>query len=315
MPREIGPEWEYFGGSDGLVSETCNGKTKYFWRCQYCNFALGGKHFQNEKACIHLSGDPQLRNGQISVVCSSAPQDVKLQFGELVRSKRKEKEENRMRQKRKSALLNSKVVTNVKQSKLRLSPAKLGDNQVDEAWATAFFALDIPANKISHTLFREAIAATQRSRVGYVCSMYVTCKQRVLTWTKLKLLLICYARYKGPDRHKLFGKILDSLHSKCTVEQKAFLDRRSGYGRAMTGDGATILGTKFMNFLCHEYGKGAMLCSIKDCTPRLQEVGAIEATYIAHNMLEAIRFVFRLIFLMHSLSLSEYITVMYATSP
>ena len=58
----------------------------------------------------------------------------------------------------------------------------------------------------------------------------------------------------------------------------------------MTGDGATILGTKFMNFLCHEYGKGAMLCSIKDCTPRLQEVGAIEATYIAHNMLEAIRF-------------------------
>ena len=73
------------------------------------------------------------------------------------------------------------------------------------------------------------------------------------------------------------------------MEQAAFLKDNAGYGRAMTGDGATIMGTKFINFLVHEHGKGVMLCKIKDCTPRLKEVGAIEATFIAKHMVECIR--------------------------
>ena len=103
------------------------------------------------------------------------------------------------------------------------------------------------------------------------------------------LLIVC--SYKGPDRHKLFGKILDDLHGKCIVEQRKFLEQRTGYGRALTGDGATILGTKFINFLVHEFGKGVMLCRVKDCTQRLQEVGAVQATFIAHEMINALRYV------------------------
>lgn len=102
---------------------------------------------------------------------------------------------------------------------------------------------------------------------------------------------MCYAlSYKPPHRHKLFGPILEGLYARCLHEQRSFLEQKTGYGRALTGDGATILGTKFINFLVHEFGKGVMLCRIKDCTGRLQEVGTIQATFIAHEMIAAIRY-------------------------
>ena len=90
---------------------------------------------------------------------------------------------------------------------------------------------------------------------------------------------------------------MNRLFEKYVQEQKAFLDDRKGFGRAVTGDGATIMGTKYLNFLVHEFGKGVMLLSIHDCTERLQEAGTIEATYIALKLIEAIRsfFTFRLI--------------------
>lgn len=56
------------------------------------------------------------------------------------------------------------------------------------------------------------------------------------------------------------------------------------------GDGVTVMGTKFINFLCYELGKGSMLCKIRDCTARLAEVGTLEATYIAHEMMTSIRY-------------------------
>ena len=73
------------------------------------------------------------------------------------------------------------------------------------------------------------------------------------------------------------------------LEQAQFLQQKIDYGRALTGDGATILGTKFINFLVHEFGKGCMLCRVKDCTTRLQEVGAIETSFIVHEMKNVIR--------------------------
>ena len=85
------------------------------------------------------------------------------------------------------------------------------------------------------------------------------------------------------------GVILEDLYQKYALEQREFFKSRNGYGRAVTGDGVTIMGTKFINFLCHELGKGAMLCRIRDCTARLLEVGAVEATYIAHEFILAIR--------------------------
>ena len=54
--------------------------------------------------------------------------------------------------------------------------------------------------------------------------------------------------------------------------------------RAPTDDGATILGTKFINFfLVHEHEKGVMFCKIKDCIDRLREVGLIEATHARND--------------------------------
>lgn len=74
-------------------------------------------------------------------------------------------------------------------------------------------------------------------------------------------------------------------------EQEVFLNDRKGFGRAVTGDASTIMGTKYINFLVHEFGKGVMLLGIHDCTERLQEAGTIDAAYIAHKMISAIRFV------------------------
>ena len=51
------------------------------------------------------------------------------------------------------------------------------------------------------------------------------------------------------------------------------------------------MGTKFINFLCYELGKGSMLCRIRDCTKRLEEVGTVEATYIAHEMIASVRLI------------------------
>ena len=102
-------------------------------------------------------------------------------------------------------------------------------------------------------------------------------------------------RYKPPSRQKLSGPILDRIYDSLLLKQRAFLEQRTGYGRAITGDGATIQGTKYLNFLCHEYTKGAMLCGITDCTGRLTTVGTVQATFIAHNLMGAARYVFNIV--------------------
>ena len=91
MPRSLGPERAHFGGEGGLVTETSLGRTRYFWRCAYCNWEMGGKNFQNNKARIHLSGDPKLRNGLVSSVCTAAPDNIKQQFSAIERLKRDNK--------------------------------------------------------------------------------------------------------------------------------------------------------------------------------------------------------------------------------
>ena len=75
----------------------------------------------------------------------------------------------------------------------------------------------------------------------------------------------------------------------CVQEQAEFLQTGSAdYGRALTGDGATILGTKFINFLVHELGKGVMIVNLKNCTERLEEVGTIDSKFIAHELMKAL---------------------------
>jgi len=86
MPRKLGPERSHF---DGPIQETqSNGSSRYFWRCNYCKYEIGGQTFQNRKARIHLSGDLKLRNGIVANVCERAPEEIKEQFGALVAAKR-----------------------------------------------------------------------------------------------------------------------------------------------------------------------------------------------------------------------------------
>ena len=150
-----------------LNSTHCNvGVTKHYWRCEFCDYILGGKSFQNAKARIHLSGDPALRNGSIATVCSMAPTKVKAQFAALVHAKREQAQQANEKKKRKGEMLQQPSVFK-KQAKLRLGNTMVCTDLVDESWATAFFGLDIPANKLAHPLFKEAVAATKRSAPGY----------------------------------------------------------------------------------------------------------------------------------------------------
>ena len=173
MPRKTGPERNHFGGEDGLCTEICSGKVRHYWKCMYCNWELGGQNFQNSKARIHLSGDPSLRNGLISNICTMAPDEVKKQFAELEHAKREEKHVRVQKRIRMGQLLDSRTTTTAsaspaKQSRLGFAPDSLADDDVDDAWGEAFFGLDIACAKIENPLFREAIVATKRSKVGFV---------------------------------------------------------------------------------------------------------------------------------------------------
>ena len=157
--------------------------------------------------------------------------------------------------------------------------------EVDMFWAKAFFGLDVATNKVDKPLFREAIAATKLAPTRSVMLIDPNPNPNPKTNPNPN------HRYKGPTRQKLMSDLLNNLYNKLLLEQRKFLEQRTGYGRAMTGDGATIQGTKYINFLAHEYLKGCMLCGIHDCTGRLSAIGTVQATYIAHMFMGAIRLV------------------------
>ena len=157
-----GQERRHFGD---LVTEISNGRSKYFWRCQYCNWQMGGKNFQNNKARVHLSGNPDLKCGLISRVCDKAPEDVMNKFSKLELVKREERKSKAEKRKRQSELLYNKKRVKSEQQKLDLTgKGKVVDDElVDAAWGEFFFGLDVACNKISHPLFRHAIEMTQKS--------------------------------------------------------------------------------------------------------------------------------------------------------
>ena len=173
--REVGPERGHFGGLNGLVKVQRGGKVTWYWECIHCNWRMGGKSFHNEKARVHLSGDQTLRCGLITQVCTKAPEHIKKLFQKLEREKRQMKQETAIKRKRAAELLASspkpaastsskKVQAKAKQCRLPFAPHRLPNSEVDDAWAKAFFGLDLTPNKIDHELFREAITATSRSK-------------------------------------------------------------------------------------------------------------------------------------------------------
>lgn len=170
MPRNVGPERAHFGGLGGLITETQNGNATYSWKCIHCGWRLGGKNFQNIKARIHLSGDASLRNGMISKVCDKASSEIRKQFTALENEKRLAKDRKMQTRKRSQELLQSSPGAISKKSKIQprlpFSSESLPAAQVDDAWALCFFGLDIAPNKAIQPLFREAIAATRKSKKG-----------------------------------------------------------------------------------------------------------------------------------------------------
>ena len=170
MPKKLGPERAHFGGEFGLITESRqDGSAKYYWRCVHCNFHIGGKIFANVKARIHLSGDPGLRSGIISQVCTRAPEEVQKKFRAIVARKAEQKAQRLSVRKRARELVEAQFSASpVKQYKLYLGrrprETLLDEDEVDQAWGRAFFTLDIAHSKIDQDFFREAIAASKLSK-------------------------------------------------------------------------------------------------------------------------------------------------------
>ena len=101
------------------------------------------------------------------------PKEVNEKFQLIVKQRRIDRKEMSERKRRRAELLNPKQIRLSKQSKLRISPAKFEDKYVDKWWSRAFFALDIPINKIGEPLFRQAVETTAKSKTGYVCVRFL----------------------------------------------------------------------------------------------------------------------------------------------
>ena len=85
---------------------------------------------------------------------------------------------------------------------------------------------------------------------------------------------------------KLFNDILDAFNNKYHTQQKGYLDQKITLGRAITGDGATVLGNKLINFLCLHHMKEMMLMSIINCDKRLKDGAKVDTPYIAKELLK-----------------------------
>ena len=176
MPKQLGPERSHFGGEHGLITAIIGGTAKYYWRCEFCNWELGGKCFVNAKARIHLSGDPQLKNGQVVNLCTKAPDEIKQKFAKLERQKRQDKQQREMTRKRGLELMQSPVNKRRKSRQITLlfkSSQTLTDREVDDAWGLTCFGLDIPPNKLSDPLFKDVFHATQNSSKRFYIKMFI----------------------------------------------------------------------------------------------------------------------------------------------
>lgn len=170
MGRTLGPERAHFGGEDGLIIRVIRGKTAYSWACAFCKFEIGGQCFPNRKARIHLSGNSELRDGTISQLCTKAPDVIKKQFSAIEIAKRKKKDQENATRKRAAELMDAspefvqQKPKTKRQSKLGFNRlGSLKANEVDDAWAKCFCALDIAPNKMESPFFKAALEATRKS--------------------------------------------------------------------------------------------------------------------------------------------------------
>ena len=93
---------------------------------------------------------------------------------------------------------------------------------VDQAVSEFFYGLSIAPHKANAPLFKNRIDAVEDASCLYV----------------------------PPKSAQLSNDILEMLHSKYCDQQRDYLEQSAGLGRAITCDGATILGNTLINFLC-----------------------------------------------------------------
>ena len=82
--------------------------------------------------------------------------------------------------------------------------------------------------------------------------------------------------------------ILETLNTKYRAQQRDYLEQKTTLGRAITGDGATILGNKLINFLCLDWINGTMLMSVINCDKRLEDGAKVDTPYIAKELLKVL---------------------------
>ena len=126
--------------------------------------------------------------------------------------------------------------------------------------ARCFLGLDIAPNKANSPLCKKAIDA-----VGAAPRLY-----------------------KPPTSGRLSNDILDALHNKYRGQQRDYLEQSTGLGRAITGDGATILGNKLINFLCPDRMKETMLISKLNRNRMLEDGAKVETPCITKELLGAL---------------------------
>ena len=95
--------------------------------------------------------------------------------------------------------------------------------------------------------------------------------------------------YTPLTQQKLIRDVLDALFAKYRESQRVYLAQKSDLGRLVTGDGATIMGTKFINYLCHNKMKGTMLLRVINCVKRFQDGVKVDAPFIAMEIMKCIK--------------------------
>ena len=60
-----------------------------------------------------------------------------------------------------------------------------------------------------------------------------------------------------------------------------YLDQTTGLGRAITGDGAMILGNKLIDFPCLDWMKGTILMPMVNCNKMFKDGAKADTPYIA----------------------------------
>jgi hypothetical protein len=228
IPRKACSSHANFGGTNGCIGDVDHeGNATAHWKCNYCSFKLLSKQFGSAKARIHLSGDVSLRSGLITHVCEAVSTQVMSEMHDLIVLKKKSSAAKSNKTVHKREMIVAKHRTQAS-AKKQITLIDMVPNctatDVDLKVGEMIFGLDITPFKAAHHLFKDAMYAVEPAP----------------------------RLYNPPSRQKLASDVLNALFGKYQEVQRVYLTPKSYLGRMVTGDGATIMGTKPINVLCRD---------------------------------------------------------------